>query len=143
MSQWGVVAGNKNSVRSVLAQVQEVLVKTIEGGPVQIVMSRPTRTKEQNRLLWPLLRDCSSQIKYNNLKLSPEDWKDLMTVGFEGVQRSAPSLDGQGLVFFGVRTSKYPKDTFSAFIEYIYAEGTQRGVKWSKQSQDNYEEVKP
>lgn len=142
MSQWGVVAGNKSAVRHVLEQVQSVLTKTIEGGPVQIVMSRPTRTKEQNRLLWPLLRDCANQIDHHGLELGPEDWKQLMTVGFEGLQRNAPSLDGKGLVFFGASTSKYPKDTFSAFIEYIYAEGTQRGVKWSKQSESNVAEVR-
>lgn len=122
--------------------MKALAVKGLSKGPVLITLSRPKRTKDQNRLMWPLLRDCSKQIDYHGMKLSETDWKDLMTVGFEGVQRSAPSLDGKGLVFFGISTSDYPKDTFSAFIEFIYAEGTERGVKWSKQSEDNVREVK-
>ena len=122
--------------------VKDMAVRGLVKGPVLVTLSRPKRSKDQNRLMWPLLRDCSQQIDYHGMKLSEGDWKDLMTVGFEGVQRSAPSLDGKGLVFFGISTSDYPKDTFSAFIEFIYAEGTERGVQWSKQSEDNVQEVK-
>lgn len=122
--------------------IRGLIVKGFAKGPVLVSLSRPKRTKDQNRLLWPLLRDCSQQIDYHGMKLSESDWKDLMTVGFEGAQRSAPSLDGNGLVFFGISTSEYPKDTFSALIEFIYSEGSERGVIWSKQSEENLKEVR-
>lgn len=141
MSNWSIRVNTSNEVNRIIPLVAKTLLHGLQKGAAVLTLTRPTRTIEQNRLMWPLLRDCATQIKHNGMKLSAEDWKDLMTVGFEGVQRSAPSLDGTGLVFFGVSTRKYPKDTFSAFIEFIYASGTELGVKWSRQSQENYSEV--
>ena len=142
MGQWIRQISRVDQVRPLIAEIERALLAGLQAGPAVVTLSRPTRTNEQNRLMWPLLTDCANQIDYHGLKLGKEDWKDLMTVGYEGCQRSAPSLDGQGLVFFGVKTSTYPKDTFSQFIEFIYAEGAQRGVQWSQQSESNIAEVR-
>lgn len=141
MADWTIQVRHEYEVPRAMNVVTDTLTRGLAKGPAIITLTRPKRSNDQNRLMWPLLRDCATQIKHNGMKLSAEDWKDLMTVGFEGVQRSAPSLDGTGLVFFGVSTRKYPKDTFSAFIEFIYASGTELGVKWSRQSEESYSEV--
>lgn len=101
------------------------------------------RSAEQNRLLWPLLTDWSKQVKHvDNRTYSAEQWKDIITAGFEGVVNYAPSLNGSGLIAFGARTSSYGKKKFSELIEFIYAEGGERGVVWSEKSKQTVNEVR-
>ena len=142
MSQWSVVCRSQENQSPVLSQVSETLSKTIPSGPVEILMRRPKRSLDQNALMWPLLKDFSEQVEHFGNKYTQEQWKDLLTAGFVGCVDYAPSLDGKGLVAFGVRTSEWPKDTFSQFIEFMYAEGSERGVKWSEKSEQTIGEVK-
>ncbi len=100
------------------------------------------RSNEQNRLLWPLLNDFSQQLEHFGNKYSNEQWKDILSAGFEGATQYAPNLDGTGLIAFGVRTSKYSKKKFSEFIEFIYAEGVTRGVTFSEKSGQAMSEVR-
>lgn len=99
-----------------------------EGYVVEI--KPPTRNLEQNALLWSLLGELSKQLPWHGQKLSPEDYKDLLTASLRK-QRVSPGIDG-GFVVFGDRTSKYSKAEFSDLIELIYAFGTQNGVVFSQ-----------
>lgn len=96
-----------------------------------VTISEPTRTLEQNSLLWPLLDALSRQVEWHGQRLSSEDWKDLLTASLRK-QRAAPAIDGNGFVVFGERTSKYSKAEFSELIELIYAFGAERGVDFDK-----------
>ncbi|KZZ72370.1 hypothetical protein A3765_28600 [Oleiphilus sp. HI0130] len=100
------------------------------------------RSNDQNALMWPLLTDFSHQVEHGNRKYSPDQWKEILTAAFEDVYEYAPSLDGQHMVAFGARTSKYTKKKMSQFIEFIYAEGCERGVDWSQRSSDSLEEAR-
>lgn len=101
------------------------------------------RSNDQNNLLWPLLTDWANQVEHvDGRKYSAEQWKDIITAGFEGVVNYAPNLSGSGLVAFGARTSKYSKKKFSELIEFIYAEGSERGVEWSEKSEQTVSEVR-
>lgn len=91
-----------------------------------VTVSEPTRTLEQNALMWPLLDRISKQVVWYGTKLSSEDWKDVLTASLRG-QRSAPGIDG-GFVIFGERTKTYTKAQFSELIELILAFGAQHGV---------------
>lgn len=91
-----------------------------------VTVSEPTRSLDQNALLWPLLACLAKQIVWHGVKLSDEDWKDLLTASLRK-QRSAPGLDG-GFVVFGERTSQYSKTEFSELIELVFAFGAQHGV---------------
>lgn len=92
--------------------------------------SEPTRTLEQNAMLWKLLTKLADQVVWYGVKLSADDWKDLLTASLRK-QRSAPGLDG-GFVVFGERTRTYSKAEFSELIELIYAFGAQHGVAFEK-----------
>lgn len=142
MGQWAVIAKDASAIQRVTLQASEVLRKTIVSGPVELVLRRPKRSLDQNRLMWPLLSDFSKQVEHFGNKYTSEQWKDILTSAFTGCTEYAPSLDGRGVVAFGVRTSEWPKDTFSQFIEFVFAEGADRGVKWSQQSESNVAEVR-
>lgn len=88
----------------------------------------PTRSLEQNALMWPLLTALSKQIVWHGAKLSPDDWKDMLTASLRK-QRAAPGIDG-GFVVFGERTKTYSKAKFSELVELIYCFGAQHGVRF-------------
>lgn len=97
-----------------------------------VTVSEPTRSLEQNSLMWPLLQCLASQVVWHGAKLSKEDWKDLITASLRR-QRSAPGVDG-GFVVFGERTKTYTKSEFSELIECIYAFGAQHNVVFGGES---------
>ena len=142
MASCSVQVNQPNQVESAWISIKQTLLSGLQKGPAVVTLTRPKRTLDQNRLMWPLLKDFSQQVEHFGQKYTQDEWKDLLTAAFNGCTKYAPNLDGTGVVAFGVRTSKWPKDTFSAFIEFMYSEGAQRGVKWSKQSEDSYSEVK-
>jgi hypothetical protein len=94
-----------------------------------VTISEPTRTLEQNALMWPLLQEVSRQVDWYGQKLTDEEWKDVFSASLKK-QKVVPGLDG-GFVVCGQRTSKMSKKEFSELIELIYAFGAQKGVKFS------------
>lgn len=94
------------------------------------------RTLEQNALLWPLLTEFSNQLQWSvngaMCTLTKDEWKDILTAGFNQERaRLADGLDG-GVVMLGSRTAEFSKRKFSEFIEFIYAVGAQRGVRFQR-----------
>jgi len=130
----------KDNKRQAMLAVYNKVGTGLESGPVVVTLGRETRTPAQNDKLWPMLRDISKQCEWYGRTYSEEDWKDLFTAVLKG-QRTAPGLEG-GIVAFGVRTRKLPKDKFSDLIEYIYAFGSERNVHWSEQSLKIYEQYR-
>lgn len=108
-------------------------------GPREVIIQEPKRTSDQNALLWALLSDLSSQLRWpvngEMQKLSPEDWKDLATAALKREQRVAAGIDG-GFVMIGARTSSMSKRQFSELIELILAFGSERGVSWSQSPEE-------
>lgn len=123
---------DNGNARAEMTSIMDMVRRGLPGGPVEVVIGRPTkeRSTPANRLMWKLLHDVARQVQWAGTYLPPEDWKDLITALMRG-QRMVPGLDGSGLVALGMRTSKMSVSEFSDLIELIYAEGTQRGVKWS------------
>lgn len=135
------------SIRPMLDRVERAVRASVKTGPVYVCLSRSPigkkRSTPQNRLMWPLLKDFSEQVTHlDGKKYSPEQWKDILTAAYEGCMSYAPNLYGTGLIAFGARTSQYNKVKMSGFIEFIYAEGSERGVIWSEKSNDAVEEVR-
>jgi hypothetical protein len=99
-----------------------------------VTIREPTRTLDQNALLWPLLQDLSRQVEWAidgvPAKLKPEEWKDIATAALVKEQRWAMGMDG-GVVFLGQHTSTMSKRKFSDLLEVIYAFGSRHGVQWS------------
>jgi hypothetical protein len=98
----------------------------------KVTIAPPTRGLDANALLWVLLAKFSEQLKWpvNGVftKLSPEDWKILLTSAFrQEQQQMAQGLHG-GFVFLGMRTSEMNKQEFSEFIEFLQATAALRGV---------------
>lgn len=92
-----------------------------------VTVAEPTRNLEQNALLWALLTELSEQVPWHGIKLSPDEYKDLLSAGLVKA-KVVPNIEGNGFVILGQRTSKMTKGEFSELIELVYAFGTERGV---------------
>ena len=94
----------------------------------------PSRTLDQNAYQWPYLEGFSQQLQWpvNGVmcKLSPEDWKDILTAAFanETEPRLAAGLDG-GIVMLGLRTSRLGKKKFALWMEWLMAAAALKGVE--------------
>lgn len=99
----------------------------------QVALSEPPRTLDQNAAQWPILECFSKQLQWPvngaMVYMSPEEWKDVLTAAFRReTVRVAMGLDG-GMVMLGQSTSKFKKQEFSDYLEFLHATAAMRGVK--------------
>ena len=114
-------------------------VKTAPDG-YSVTIKEPTRSLDQNAAQWPILEAFSAQLMWPvngaMCKLEPEDWKSILSAAFQRESvRVAQGLDG-GMVMLGARTSQYSRKKMGEFIEFVHAEGSQRGVIWSAKAEE-------
>jgi len=95
-----------------------------------VTIAEPTRSLEANALMWALLTDISNQTDWHGIKLSPDEFKDLLSAGLVK-SKVVPNIDGNGFVILGQRTSKMSRSKMSELVELIFAFGAQRGVVFS------------
>ena len=101
----------------------------------------PKRSLSQNRKMWPMLEDIRKHIPvWYGYRMDTDDYKDLITALWKK-QDIIPDGEG-GMVALGIRTSKLVKKDFADLIEYIYAFGTTKDVKWSEPALKAYEEYR-
>jgi hypothetical protein len=117
------ILNNPQARQNALREVSEAP----EGYRVEIKPAR--RSLEQNSHLWAVMSDISEQVDWYGQKLSPEDWKHILTAGLKREQRMAPGING-GFVVLGQSTSSMSKAEFSELLELAYAFGVEKGVKF-------------
>ncbi len=114
----------------------------IDAAPVGycVAIGEETRTQEQNRLMWPLIRDVREQVPGMD-ELSADDTKLQFLHALGQEMRFLPELEGAGMFPVGQRSSTLSKAQFSALIEIIFAFGSARDVRWSDRSLEVREAV--
>lgn len=96
----------------------------------RVVFTEPKRSDAQNDLMWSRLTDISRQVVWYGEKLSPEDWKDVLTAGLRKA-RVVPGIEG-GFVVLGLRTSTMSVSEMTALLDLMEAFAAERGVAWGK-----------
>ena len=86
------------------------------------------RSLEQNRMMWANLEDIAQQVVWYGVKLTKDEWKDVLTAALKK-QKVVPDIEG-GFVVLGARTSKMTVPEMTELIELSTAFGTQQGVKF-------------
>lgn len=119
----------------VLTQQIWPLIKAsiIAGHRMMIEVKQETRSLEQNSRLWAMLTDLSKQVNWYGRKLTPEEWKHVMTAALTK-QDVVPGIDG-GFVVLGKSTSKMTKGEMSELQTLIEAFGAQQGVRFTAQEE--------
>ena len=143
MGEIARIVRDENELHQVSIWIRQNVMKALKAGNVLVTLGREKRSLAQNKKLWPMLNDLSHQIDWNGGKLTPEQWKDLLTGSFAG-QTPMPAIGGNGIVFIGTgrSTSKMNKSEFSELIEFIYSEGAELGVRWSEPAISLYEQYR-
>lgn len=124
----------KRTFRLVHAEARRRAAQCVAEAPdgYVVTVAEPTRNLDQNALLWVLLTAFSEQLKWpvngETVKLSPDEWKDILTGAFGQDTRIAKGLNG-GMVILGTRTSQMGKRRFAEFIEFIQSVAVDRGVR--------------
>lgn len=91
-----------------------------------------TRTDDQNRMLWPILKAFSEKVEIRGQRLAPDQFKCVLMHAWGQEVETLPTLDGKSWFPVGFRSSKLTKPEFSDFLSFIQAEAAQRGVEWEK-----------
>ena len=90
-----------------------------------------TRSLEQNAKLWACLGDIAEQVIWHGVRLTADEWKDVLTASLKR-SKVVPGLDG-GFVVLGQRTSRMTKAEFSELLELTLAFGAEHEVKFTYQ----------
>lgn len=95
-------------------------------------ISKPPRSLSQNAAQWPILQAFADQLTWpvngHQVKLDPDDWKDILTAAFKSERRVAEGLNG-GHVFLGMRTREMTKAEFSEWLDFLHSVAAERGVR--------------
>jgi hypothetical protein len=118
--------------RIITANNRAEILKTVEAVPLgaRIELTDAPRTNPQNRLLWSLLNAFADQVEHCGRKYDGEAWKCIFMRALGKQVEFAPSLDGNGIVALGYRSSELSKDEMSNLIDFIYSEGAVRAVRF-------------
>ena len=79
-------------------------------------------------MMWANLEDIAQQVVWYGVKLTKDEWKDVLTAALKK-QKVVPGIEG-GFVVIGARTSKRTVPEMTELIELSTAFGTQQGVKF-------------
>ena len=94
-------------------------------------LGKETRSDEQNRKLWPMLKDLQLQVP--GMETYSTDDIKLRFLNALGVElRFLPTLEGEGMFPVGLRSSTLTKQQFSGLLELLYQFGARHDVKWSE-----------
>lgn len=106
--------------------------RLVDQAPVDAVVNiKPaTRSNDQNAKLWAMLSDVA-RAKPQGRVLTTDVWKALFMAEAGFRCHFEPTLDGQGVVPLGFKSSRLRKAEFSDLIECIAAYGAEHGVVWS------------
>lgn len=123
-------------------------VKAVQSAPdgYMVQISEPTKKREQEEKYHAMIGDISKQCEFMGEKRDADDWKRLLVDAFAKVMRDSgtplhhdgrviPSLDFQRVVQLGIQTSDFWVREASEFVEYLYAFGSERNVRWSEPKQ--------
>ena len=98
---------------------------------------KETRSSEQNRKMWAMLGEIAEQLQINGQSFDKDRWKAIMLHAWGEQVEFLPTLDGTSFFPYGHQTSKLSTKKMSSFLEFIIAEGTQRGVKFADDVADH------
>jgi hypothetical protein len=97
--------------------------------PFVVEVRDVTRTDDQNRLMWPMLKCFQDQATLTGKRFTKEQWKSVFLQALGHPQDMLPTLDESTWFAAGLRSSKLTKPEFSQLIELIQAEAATRGVE--------------
>jgi hypothetical protein len=107
------------------------------GNTYKMIVAEKQRSSEQNRKMWAMLAEVSTQATLRNQHWTSEQWKGIFMQELGYKVEVLPTLDGTSWFPCGHQSSKMSTAQMAELIELMYAEGTQRGVKFADDTADH------
>jgi hypothetical protein len=112
-----------------------------------VVFSEPVKKRIQEEKYHAMIGDIARQVEHIGRKWDDDDMKRLLIDEFADEMRAAgtplhhdgrviPSLDGRRIVQLGIQSRDFYVKEAAQFIEFLYAFGAARDVKWSEPAYD-------
>jgi hypothetical protein len=113
-----------------------------------VSVSEPTKKRAQEERYHAMIGDISVQAEYAGKKWHREDMKRILLDEFADEMRSAgtplhhdgrliPSEDGRRVIQLGIQSREFLVKEASAFIEFLFAYGADRQVRWTEPFPEN------
>ena len=108
-----------------------------------VVISQPKKRRIQEEKYHAMIGDIARQTEYAGTRWHADDMKRILVDEFaeelrnQGTplhhdSRVVPSENGRRVIQLGAQTAEFLVREASAFIEFLYAWGADRGVTWSE-----------
>lgn len=103
----------------------------------RVELKGPQRSTKQNRAMWPMLDDLSTQLTWYGQQLDQEEWKLVMLDALRREHRDqlkiVPNIDKTGFVdISGKSSSDLSEEEMRDLLTIIRAFGDQHGVVWTE-----------
>lgn len=133
----------KDNAREGMTQLKHIIIEALHDGDTEVVVRRPSKSRDQERHYHALINEIAQQVKVYTSYYPAEVWKALLVDQFrvereqmgEPLRKSGqtvPAMDGSGrLITIRPSTRDFSVSEASAFIEFLYAQGVEMGVKWT------------
>ena len=133
---------NQSSLRPQMVAAWAFVCDVIQGGAIEVIVSRVSKTRAQEKRYHAMIRDLSQHVEVNSNKLDPIAWKSVLVEQFghelasSGTPLAKPgrqimSFDGCRVVQIRPSSSDFRAGEASDFIEYLYSVGAEYNVTWS------------
>ena len=154
MAEQLITIQDTETLRERMMKVWHLVNQGIKAGPVTIRLGRPSKSRDQERKYHAMIGDIAKQITFfGNKHYSVEVWKALLVDKFaqERLEQGQPlshpgevitSMDGRRVITIRPSTTQFRVAEANEFIEFLYAEGIDMGVKWSEPALAAYAEYR-
>lgn len=102
----------------------------------RIEFKKPRRSLPQNDRMWAMLTDLATQVPYNGLRLTPDDFKLIFLDALKREVRMVPNLDGNGMVSLGRSSSDLSVEEMSDMFLLMEKFGAEHGVVFGDQREE-------
>lgn len=133
----------KGGAQEKMGAIRDLIVQLMQAGhPVVVTVAEFSKSRAQERLYHALIGEISKQVKVVKAFYEPEIWKaqmiyqfakerELMGMPLRKPGRVIPAFDGSGdLITVRPSTRDFTREEAASFIDYLYSEGIEMGVKW-------------
>ncbi|MFK4871620.1 recombination protein NinB [Novosphingobium sp. ZW T3_23] len=112
--------------------VRALAHRLIDAAPAGAVVNikEAARTSDQNAKLWAMLSDIA-RAKPQGRVLTTEVWKALFMNAAGFTCAFEPTLDGQGVIPLGFKSSRLNKAEFSDLLEAIHCFAAEHGIQFT------------
>lgn len=135
MSRQVINIPRQSDLRSQMTKAWEyacqMMTESADSKSIKVTLQTASiRSLDANAAMWAALTDISERVLWHGLRLTAEEYKDLLSAGLVKA-KVVPNIEGNGFVILGQRTSQMSIKEMGELLELIHAFGAEHDVRFS------------